>query len=147
MNQERYSFKTDATATVYEFVSDGTKGQIPKLVIFQAMRLENYYNLAFGDKDTLTNDLNDLTVSNNGDTHMVLATVAATVIDFTNRYPDAWVFATGSTVSRTRLYRIGIANNLNEVEGLFEVLGLVNEYWQTFEKNTNYEAFLIKRKS
>ena len=147
MEQHRYDFETDTTATTYEFVSEGKKGSIKKLVMFQAMRLENYYNLAFGDKDTLTNDLNDLTVSNNGDTNMVLATVAATVIDFTNRYPDAWVFATGSTASRTRLYRMGIANNLNEVEGLFEVLGLVNEYWQTFEKNTNYEAFLIKRKS
>ena len=147
MEQQRYDFETDTTATIYEFVSEGTKGRTKKLVMFQAMRLENYYNLAFGDKDTLTNDINDLTVSNNGDTNMVLATVAATVIDFTNRYPDAWVFATGSTASRTRLYRMGIANNLNEVEGLFEVLGLVNEYWQTFEKNTNYEAFLIKRKS
>jgi len=30
---------------------------------------------------------------------------------------------------------------------LFHYKALVNERWYAFEENTNYEAFLIKRKS
>lgn len=76
----------------------------------------------------------------------VLATVAATVLDFTDSYPNALIYATGSTPARTRLYRIGIANNLNEIKGKFVVLGYANDQWSQFQKGVDYQAFLVKRK-
>lgn len=41
-------------------------------------------------------------LTNNGDSTKTLATVASTVYAFTGKYPEAWVYATGSTAVRTR---------------------------------------------
>ncbi|MFH1003912.1 MAG: hypothetical protein V1781_00190 [Bacteroidota bacterium] len=54
--------------------------------------------------------------------------------------------ATGSTKSRTRLYRIGISKYLNEIEKDYNIYGLRNEEWEHFIKDIEYEAFLAKRK-
>jgi hypothetical protein len=57
------------------------------------------------------------------------------------------IFATGSTKARTRLYRMGISNNLEEIQIDFEIFGLVGEKgWQPFQKHIEFEAFLVKRK-
>ncbi len=79
----------------------------------------------------------------------MLATVASTVYAFTEKYPTAFIFATGSTSVRTRLYRMGITNNIEEIKIDFVVYGLnleTNE-WYEFEAGEDYEAFLVKRKN
>ena len=131
---------------VFEFVSVGTKGQIHKIVQFTETNLKDIYNLGFGDKDHKTGAIDDSVITNNGDSQKVLATVASTVYAFTDKHPDAWIYATGSNVARTRLYRIGIANNLIEIKMDFEVFGLKDNLWHTFKKDDDYKAFLIKRK-
>lgn len=146
MNQERYEFEADPISAVYEFVSVGIKGSVKKLVIFTTIEPPDIYNLAFVDIDPQTGEQSDLITTNNGDSQKVLATVAATVLDFTDSYPNALIYATGSTPARTRLYRMGIANNLNEIKGKFEVLGYANDQWSQFQKGVDYQAFLVKRK-
>jgi hypothetical protein len=76
----------------------------------------------------------------------VLATVAATVYAFLDKYPNVWIYATGSNKTRTRLYRMGIANNLAEILNDFEIYRLKEGEWQEFEKKIEYEAFLLRRK-
>lgn len=76
----------------------------------------------------------------------VLATVVATVFAFTDKYSDSVIYATGSTKSRTRLYRMGITKYLKEIQQDYEVFGLLNSLWHPFEKGVDYEAFLVKRK-
>jgi hypothetical protein len=88
----------------FEFESVGIKGKITKVVRFSEINVKGYYNLGFGDKDPITNFISDLTVSNNGDSQKVLATVAAILFAFTDRYPEATVIDTRSTETRTRLY-------------------------------------------
>ena len=66
-----------------------------------------YFNLGFGDQDESTGKINDLTISNNSDTDRILATVAATILEFTAHFPDAIVYVKGSTPARTRLYQMG----------------------------------------
>lgn len=143
---ERYELKSEKTLTVFEFVSEGPKGRIPKLVQYSETNIKGVYNLGFGDKDSLTDEIDDDIISNNGDSRKVLATVAATVYAFTDRYANAWVYATGSTKARTRLYRMGIANNLAEIAENFEVYGLKNGEWVKFTTRVNYDAFLVRRK-
>jgi hypothetical protein len=109
--------------------------------------LKGFYNLDFGDKDLQTGEIDDLVISDNGDSQKVLATVAATVYAFTDKYPDAWIYATGSTKSRTRLYRIGLTNNLLEITEDFELYGLKEGEWQAFAKGIEYDAFLVRRRS
>ena len=143
----RYELKSDASLTVFEFTSVGKKGEIPKIVQYSETNLKDFYNLGFGDKDLLTGEVDDKVISDNGDSQKVLATVVATVYAFTDKYPETWIYATGSTKSRTRLYRIGLTNNLEEILQDFELYGLKNGEWQEFTRRTEYEAFLAKRRS
>ena len=131
---------------VFEFTSEGTKGEIPKLIKFSETSLKGFYNLAFGDKDIVTGNIDDIVVSDNGDTEQVLATVVSAVFSFTEVEKDAWVYATGSTKSRTRLYRMGINKYYNEVRKDFNVFGLKDGEWEEFEKEIEYTAFVVKRK-
>lgn len=131
---------------VFEFTSQGPKGQIPKLVKYSETNLKDMYNLALGDKDIKTGQINDTIISNNGDSDMFLATVVSTVYAFTDKYPDVWIFATGSTKARTRLYRMGITKYVTEIKKDFQIFGLRDDQWEKFEKEVDYEAFLVRRK-
>jgi hypothetical protein len=149
MHIETYPFTKRPESYYYEFYSDGPGGRIKKIVEF--FRLQNQelevYNLSFGDWEENTNRFNDQITSNNSDRDKVLATVAATVIEFIQIHPGATVFATGSTTSRTRLYQMGIARMWNEITLMFEIQGYVMNTWQPFQKGVNYSAFLLKGKN
>ncbi|OFY26400.1 MAG: hypothetical protein A2275_05240 [Bacteroidetes bacterium RIFOXYA12_FULL_35_11] len=147
MNLPRYQLAGNDKLTTFEFVSEGPKGRIQKLVQFTSTNLKDVYNLAFGDKDKTTGKIDDTIISNNGDSEKVLATVTATIYAFTDKHPDAFIYATGSTKSRTRLYRMGITKYLSEVETDFIIFGETKEGWDIFEKDANYFGFLIQRKN
>lgn len=146
MQKEKYELSTDPDVTTFRFLSKGPKGEIPKLVIFQKTTIKNVHNLAFGDWNEETNDIDDKVISNNNDSEKILATVASTVLSFTHKYPKSMILVKGSTLSRTCLYRIGISNNFEEINQNFDILGYREETWHPFHKNTDYEAFLVKRK-
>ena len=146
MKLPKYPLASSDKFTTFEFTSEGQKGLIEKLVRFQETNVKNVYNLAFGDKDQITGDIDDEVVSNNGDSEKVLATVVATVYAFTDQYPNAWVYATGSTKARTRLYRMGITKFLTEVKEDFEILGETGGDWEVFKKNIEYDGFFVRRK-
>ena len=107
MNLERYALKAEDSFMVYEFISNGPNGFIPKLIKFSETNLKGLYNLAFGDKDLTTGDLNNLSISNNADSEKILATVVASVYAFTDRFPEYFIYATRSSKARIRLYRMG----------------------------------------
>jgi hypothetical protein len=147
MNQNKYTSCANDSFLLYQFTSTGPKGSIQKSVIYSKTAVENIYNLAFGDYNPLTDAINDLSISNNKDSVKVLATVAATLYTFTEKYPEAWITATGSTKARTRLYRMGIANNLAEIIEDFAIFGYnCNGYWEQFVVGEDYEVFLLTRK-
>src|SRR5436190_14435985 len=72
MKLPKYHLKAESTFTRFEFISEGNKGAIRKLLEFQETTDQDVYNLAFGDEDHLTGDINDLAVTNNGDTEKIL---------------------------------------------------------------------------
>ncbi len=147
MNKPKYLYKTEDEFTIYEFVSEGPKGRIPKIVEYTETATKGVYNLAYGDYDEIKKTINDLSVTNNGDSLKVLATVASTVYAFLDKHPNAYIVATGSTNIRTRLYRMGITNNLAEIKEDFIVYGLSEKgTWDEFEIGEDYEAFLITKK-
>src|SRR6266496_2260219 len=145
MNLEKYSVVTDDDHTTYEFLSEGPKGTIKKIVFYQELE-ENIFNLAFGDWDEKEQRINDKVRSNNRDRDKVLATVALTVIDFIKHHPDAVLLARGSTPARTRLYQIGILENLDEIGQLFDLIGFTDGTWELFTEGKNYEEFALKVK-
>ena|SRR5665213_3447409 len=146
MNIYRYPLSAGKNLASYEFVSVGRKGYIKKLIYFTPTNYENLYNLAFGDENPETGELDDLVISNNGDSESVLATVVAAIYAFTDKHPEAWVAATGSTDARTRLYRMGLSKYFDQVNNDFIILGQFNDAWEPFAKRRDYEAFVVKRK-
>lgn len=146
MKLPRYPIISSEKFLTFEFISEGPKGYIQKIVAYQRTNFKDVYNLAFGDKISSTGDIDDIVISNNGDSEKILSTVVATVYAFTGKYPSVWVYATGSTNARTRLYRMGITKYLPEVLEDFEVFGYLNEEWEPFKANVNYKGFLIRRK-
>ena len=147
MKLERYNLKAEDSLMIFDFTSTGPKGNIPKLIVFSDTNLKDLYNLAFGDKDLETGDINDLAISNNGDSEKILSTVVGAVYAFTDKFPNCYVYATGSSKARTRLYRMGLTKYLTEILIDFEIFGLRNFEWEYFEKGIEYEAFLAKRKN
>ena len=146
MKLPKYELKSEKTLNVYEFLSEGPNGKIPKLIKFSETSLKGFYNLAFGNKDILTGDIDDLVVSNNGDSEQVLATVVAAIYAFTDSKKDVWIYATGSTKARTRLYRMGVNKYLDEVQKDFNIFGMLEGEWHKFQKEVDYTAFVVRRK-
>ena len=128
------------------FKSNGIKGTIIKVVQFTETEQKKYLNLSLGDYDATTGLIDYNIISNNGDTHIVLLTIAAIVENFISNNPNVTIYAAGSTKARTRLYQIGITKNIIMIEQGFEVLGLFENEWVDFKIGITYNAFLIKKK-
>lgn len=95
--------------------------------------------------------MDDCVTNDNKDRNKILATVAATIYEFTIHYPEKYVFFTGSTPERTRLYRMAISNNLEELTADYEIYGV---QWDSgtfmvepFLKGKSFFGFIIKRRN
>ncbi|OQP65063.1 DUF6934 family protein [Niastella populi] len=151
----KYEMYTELLVTsdylVYEFASVGPKGTIPKIIQFSSYKDDkSIYNLAFGTKK-YDGSLDDLARDNNNDRNKILATVVSVLRVFFDKYPDKWVYFTGSSPERTRLYRMAITLNLEELILDFEIVGTHNEEYtinkEPFEKGVNYFGFLVRPKN
>jgi len=89
VDNPNYRYKSEQKLRHFEFISEGSKGLIHKMVEYTETREENVFNLAFGDYDKNTKTIDDLSITNNGDSLKVLATVASTVYAFTEKYPES----------------------------------------------------------
>jgi hypothetical protein len=145
MRDQQYELESAESFMSFQFISKGPKGEIVKLVKYTKINDKGFYNLGFGDKIKNEDDYNDTVISDNQDSVRDLATVAATTYSFTTHFPDAKIFAEGSNEARTRLYRIGISNNLEEIEKDFTVLGLFNGMG-TFRAQQKLFSFFNQKK-
>ena len=148
MNLERYQYFASKTFLDFEFESEGPKGKIKKIVRYSLENVNGitYCNLGFGDHEPETGKIDDLSISDNSDRDKILATVAATVLEFTEHFPDIIIYAKGSSPGRTRLYQMGIMANWGQIELILEVYGYVEGKWEKFRKTVNYHAFIVFRK-
>ena len=147
MTLDRYELSAGNNLTTFEFLSEGRKGQIIKIIQFQEMNIKNIYNLAFGDKNLNSGKIDDKIVTDNGDSEKVLATVVSAIYAFADRYPDSWIYATGSSTSRTRLYRMGINKYYRIVIEDFEIMGEYRNEWEIYEFGKDYQAFAVHKKN
>jgi len=147
MKYEMYSdYKHNYDYSVFEFISIGKNGTIPKKITFTSIELDDVYNLAFGDVNE-NGELDDYKISDNGDRNKILATLFSVVDTYTKRYPERWIAFRGSTKERTRLYRIAIGLNLEELCQIFEIYVYTEGGLKQFCKNMEVNVFVIKRKN
>ncbi|OQP52036.1 hypothetical protein A4H97_25825 [Niastella yeongjuensis] len=151
MNYEKYTeLFVSSDFLEYEFKSVGPKGSILKIIRFTtSSNDEAIFDLALGNK-MADGNLDDLARDNNKDRNKILATVVAVLKVFFDQYPDKWVFFRGSTPERTRLYRMAITLNLEELNTDFEIVGALTENSSykdvSFQKGINYYGFYVQGK-
>ncbi|TXJ29516.1 MAG: hypothetical protein E6Q24_01755 [Chitinophagaceae bacterium] len=148
MDEKRYEYRRGKDVFNYEFESEGPKGSIVKKVRFDLMTEFPFlvYNIAFGDWNVKQEKLDDSVTTNNADKREVLATVADVILKFIHVHPDAFIYAEGSTPSRTRLYQMAISSFYADISKLLTIKGQIKKQWQLFRKGVNYEAFLAKKR-
>lgn len=130
---------------IFEFFSIGSKGLIPKRIAFIPTEYPDIYNLVFGDID-VNDEIDDFSISDNGDRNKVLSTVAYAVEIYLNKHPNRYIFFTGSTKERTRLYRMAVGLNFEELSNKFEIYCQTDNGIIPFQKNLSVTGLLIKRK-
>lgn len=158
MHLDTYTLTTDSHKLRYEFLSLGEKEQA-KLIEFQQIPIteklerilnEHFYgadsvfNLAFGDADN--GDIDDKARTNNGDTLIVLRTVALATENFLLEKPSAVILFQGSTPERTRLYRIQLSKFYEEISSQFAIYSVCNGTIMCFKPNMKADAFFIRKK-
>ena len=147
MDLERYKIENNVNSVYFEFISIGNKGSIVKVIKYTKINDDPLvYNLGFGDKNLTYETIDDRAVTNNGDTDKVLATVAFTIYAFYQEYPDANVYLSGSTTTRTRLYQININKFYAYISRDFIIYGELEQGFERFKKGVNYQGFFIIKK-
>lgn len=160
MQIEKYRTQSTVDSLIYTFESVGEK-VIQKKVIYSKFEDPNdiglpsnisVYNLGFGDWNEETEEIDDQIISKNGDTEIVLATVAGTAYNFWAEYSKSRIFFMGSIPEgekprRTRLYQMKINRYFDDISAVVKVEGFTDNGWETFSKEKNYIAFLIFQKN
>ena len=145
MEEKTYEFKLSRNEFRYEFISISDEKRVNKIVLFTETKTLNLFNLAL--LDVLENgDLSDSTETKNKDLKVVLATVIQIVNDFLSKNPNFLIAFKGSEEKRQRLYRIIIGKELTKILKKFEVYGVINNTIYIFEKNIEYDFYLIKKR-
>lgn len=146
MNYPSYVFHSNENPTQFFFESIGSKGVIQKSVILTATEENNIFNLGLVDVDSISGELSDMVVTDNGDTEKILATIFQIVRQYTTRHPTHWILFAGNSSARNRLYRMAINHALDEIYESFSLLGFTGDNWETFEPTKTYQIFLAIRK-
>jgi hypothetical protein len=146
MKYEIYTeFKIADNYEVFEFTSIGKKGTIPKRIEFTPTALSNVFNLAFGDIGP-DNEIDDYCISDNGDRNKVLATIAYVIEIYLQMYPERLIYFRGSTQERTRLYRMAVGLNFDELSARFDIYAEQSDDFIPFRKNIEASGLLIRKK-
>lgn len=132
--------------SIFEFFSIGQRGIILKRIAFIPTTNDRVYNLSFDDVN-LNGEMSSYAISDNGDRNKILATVAYAVDIYLEKYPDRYIFFTGSTDGRTRLYRMAVALNYDELSMKFDIYCQTNVGIIPFQKNIPTTGILVKRKT
>jgi hypothetical protein len=143
----------------FRFMSTGPKGEFilvggfEEVVEPQKRRLlqTRNYNLAFGLQMRLpdgTISADDEARIDNDDMDKIFNTIAFEVNSFMGRRRNCVVSFKGSTVSRTRKYRMMLSKYYEVISDQYTIFGVLNGTFVEFEPNTNlkYESFLVEHK-
>ena len=130
----------------YEFDSISENKIIRKVVFYTLFsEMPNTYQLVFGNL-TSENKIDTVDKSNNKDMKIILATVIQTLMYFLELNPNISVIFTGSTRSRTRLYRATISKLLNSLDESYIIEGLTFDLEkERFDADKHYFAYLISK--
>ena len=73
MDLPKYQISTNEDQSVFKFLSIGPNSKITKIVLYQPMNEPDLYNLALGDLDIRTGEMDFEITTNNGDRDKILS--------------------------------------------------------------------------
>ncbi len=144
MEEKPYQYTLVRKEFRYEFTSVSINKKVNKVVLISQTDNPIIFNVAL--LDTLKNgDLSDISVTNNDDFKNVLATIIQIIDSFLNEYPENYVIFRGSDEQRQRVYGYIIERELPKIIKKFKVFGVIEGKPIPFEKNQNYDFYLLKK--
>ncbi|MCB0517891.1 MAG: hypothetical protein H6577_24945 [Lewinellaceae bacterium] len=135
---ETYPIKPSPNKLYYLFTSEGPRGRILKIVLFQNIG-ENSYNLAFGD--FIAGQLDDEVVSDNRDFVKVLSTVAACAYDFVKANPGVKLEIDPVDERRKMLYNAVFKRHHIFIQQQFRILGVIADVPEPYSAEKMYDLF------
>ncbi|UON80782.1 hypothetical protein MUK70_17085 [Dyadobacter chenwenxiniae] len=144
MDIKPYPFSVFSANFRYEFVSISSTKIVQKVVLFVGTGASGTFNLALLDV-LQDGSLCDLVETRNGDFKKVLATVFQIIHHFFKRNPDCVVMFLGSDERRHRMYRIVINREMHEISKFFIISGVIGDFSEYFQPNTDYDYYLIEK--
>lgn len=143
----------------YLFISEGPKGEIIKAVKLSKVRQNQFtssiYNLAFGNWDDNTSEIDDMSRSNNSDIRKILDTVFTIAIKFLKEKSGRVIGFQGSMDSKSVLsgknqrniaYQRMIEQNWDLIRENYIIFGIKDREIVPYEYRVEYDGFLIKPK-
>jgi hypothetical protein len=146
MQTEGYEFVPNEDNEVYIFFSNGPRGVVTKMIVFEEVGLNNF-NVAFGDYDFNQNKFDDKIITDNKDTIKVLATVIKIMLEFFEKNPDAEVLVEGNSTVRKKLYHKIVCDNWNQICLNFTIFGIINGHQEPFLSEKYYQKLKIVKKN
>lgn len=139
MDRLFYQYLFDNSGQIFSFSSIGNK-VMDKIVLFVPTAIPDSYTVILGD---LQNDgsVDVAATSGNGNTELILATVAKAIAFFLSDHPEAEVLIEGSTHARTRLYQIAIVRELRDIGSYLDIYGLTADGYEVFQQGRSYLSF------
>ncbi len=116
---------------------------VPMIIVGQAIEC---FNLEFGDYDRKRKAINDLAVTDNGDMRKVLKTVASTLEEFFDVFPDKKVRIDGSDRRRHAYYHKLIRDYYRFIMPLYNVKGSVNGRLKNFKAGVEYDFIIVTKR-
>lgn len=148
MNHSVYEFERKGTELVFCFTSEGVR-PIEKTVRFSKIHKlgQTYYNLAFGDYDSETDQLDDKVVTDNGDMRRVLRTVVSIVEVFFSEHPTERLHIDGSDAIRHSYYHKLLHDYSDLITRLYNIEGSSNGKVEPFKRKTEYNFLIVSVRS
>lgn len=144
MIDEHYRFLDLDNKTFYLFQSEGRQGKVMKAVAF-TLDNDNLWNLGFGDLKN--GKIDDSVITNNFDVPKVMRTIAKIIFDFIEQHPDKFVIIKPVDEKRKRLYNRIFQRHYEDIEPIFELIGIIGYHIEPYSKEKSYDFFVLKLKS
>jgi hypothetical protein len=131
------------------FFSEGPNGRFELRTFITRVKNDprkELFNVGFGVWDRGRQKVDDKIQTRNGDMRLILGTIAAISLAFLRKYPYAYLYAEGSTLTRTRLYQREISKVLDELPDDLQLHGLIKEDdvgFVKFGRGINFDGFLL----
>jgi len=105
-----------------------------------------YYNIEFGDFKFDIDDLDDRSITDNGDMRKVLRTVVATLDIFFTEFPNDKIHIDGSDPIRHAYYHKLIRDHLTVILKHYQVQGYVENRIEKFRINVEYDFIIVSKR-